>query len=57
MKRWAIIGGIVVVAAVVVVVVLKTSGKTSFRNKLTPQEIADVVGYLVSLKGSKPVSP
>jgi hypothetical protein len=24
---------------------------------LAPQEIADIVGYLVSLKGSKPVTP
>ena len=34
------------------VAILKTSSKTSYRGKLTPQEIADVVGYLVSLKGA-----
>ena len=34
------------------VTIIKTSTKTSYRGKLTPQEIADVVGYLVSLKGS-----
>ena len=33
--------------------IIKTSTKTSYRGKLTPQEIADVVGYLVSLKGSR----
>ena len=33
------------------VAILKTSTKTSYRGKLTPQEIADLVGYLVSLKG------
>lgn len=37
--------------------IFKTSSKTSFRDKLTPQEIADVVGYLVSLKGAGPVTP
>jgi len=31
--------------------ILKTSSKASYRGKLTPQEIADLVGYLVSLKG------
>ena len=35
------------------VTIIKTSTKTSYRGKLTPQEIADVVGYLVSLKGSR----
>ena len=30
---------------------LKTSPMPSFRDKLTPQELADVVSYLVSLKG------
>jgi len=35
------------------VAILKTSSKTSYRGKLTPQEIADVVGYLVSLKGTQ----
>jgi putative heme-binding domain-containing protein len=39
------------------VAILKTSSKTSYRGKLTPQEIADVVGYLVSLKGSNAVIP
>jgi putative heme-binding domain-containing protein len=39
------------------VAILKTSSKTSYRGRLTPQEIADVVGYLVSLKGSKAVTP
>jgi putative heme-binding domain-containing protein len=33
------------------VTITRTSTKTSYRGKLTPQEIADVVGYLVSLKG------
>jgi putative heme-binding domain-containing protein len=35
------------------VTIIKTSTKASYRGKLTPQEIADVVGYLVSLKGSR----
>ena len=35
------------------VTIIKTSAKASYRGKLTPQEIADVVGYLVSLKGSR----
>jgi len=34
------------------VAILKTSSKTSYRGRLTAQEIADLVGYLVSLKGS-----
>ena len=35
------------------VTIIKTSTKTSYRGRLTPQEIADVVGYLVSLNGSR----
>ena len=35
----------------------KTSSKTSYRDKLTAQEIADVVGYLISLKVTKAVTP
>lgn len=31
--------------------VLKTTPMPSYQGKLTPQEIADVVGYLISLKG------
>jgi putative heme-binding domain-containing protein len=35
------------------VTIVKTSAKTSYRGRLSPQEIADVVGYLMSQKGSK----
>ena len=35
------------------VTIIKTSTKASYRGMLTPQEIADVVGYLVSLNGGK----
>jgi quinoprotein glucose dehydrogenase len=31
--------------------ILRTSPMPSFKDKLTPQELADVVSYLVSLKG------
>ncbi len=35
------------------VAILKTSTKTSYRSQLAPQEIADLVGYLGSLKGAQ----
>jgi putative heme-binding domain-containing protein len=31
--------------------IVKTSTKTSYRGRLTPEEIADLVGYLASLRG------
>ncbi len=34
--------------------VLKTSPMPSFQGKLTPQELADVIAYLLSLKGPTP---
>lgn len=34
--------------------ILKTSPMPSFQGKLTPQELADVVAYLLSLKGRTP---
>jgi cytochrome c oxidase cbb3-type subunit III len=36
---------------------IKTSSKTSYRDKLSSQEIADLVSYLTSLKGVKAVTP
>ena len=36
---------------------VKTSSKTSYRDKLSSQEIADLVSYLASLKGVKAVTP
>ena len=37
--------------------IIKTSPKTSYRGKLSSQEIADLVSYLTSLKGVKAVTP
>jgi len=39
------------------IVFIKTSAKTSYRGRLTAQEIADVVSYLMSLKGVKAIAP
>ena len=36
---------------------IKTSSKPSYRDRLSSQEVADVVAYLTSLKGVKAVSP
>jgi putative heme-binding domain-containing protein len=36
---------------------IPSSSKTSYRGKLTAEEIADLVGYLVTLRGVKPVTP
>jgi putative heme-binding domain-containing protein len=36
---------------------IKTSSKTSYRGRLSSQEIADLVSYLTSLKGVKAVDP
>jgi putative heme-binding domain-containing protein len=38
------------------IVFVKTSPKTSYRGKLTPEEIADLVGYLATLRGGGTVS-
>jgi len=35
----------------------KTSSKTSYRDKLSSQEIADLVAYLMTLKGVKAIEP
>jgi len=37
--------------------IIKTSPKSSYRGTLSAQEIADVIGYLVSLKGPQPIQP
>jgi putative heme-binding domain-containing protein len=37
--------------------IIKTSPKTSYRGRLSSQEIADLVSYLASLKGVKAVTP
>jgi putative heme-binding domain-containing protein len=39
------------------VAVIKTSSKASYRGKLSDAEIADLVGYLMSLKGTKTATP
>jgi putative heme-binding domain-containing protein len=36
---------------------IPSSSKTSYRGKLTAEEIADLVAYLVTLRGVKPVTP
>ena len=33
-------------------VILDTSSMPSYKGKLSPQELSDLVGYLLSLKGS-----
>ena len=37
--------------------VIKSNPKTSYRGRLTTQELADVVGYLVTLKGTRASRP
>jgi len=37
--------------------VIKSNPKTSYRSRLTPQELADLVGYLVTLKGTRASRP
>ena len=39
------------------IAVITTSSKTSYRGRLSDAEIADLVGYLVSLKGTKRATP
>ena len=37
--------------------VIKSNPKTSYRSRLTAQELADLVGYLVTLKGTRAIRP
>jgi putative heme-binding domain-containing protein len=37
--------------------IVKSNPKTSYRGRLTAQELADLVGYLVTLKGTRAVRP
>ena len=39
------------------VTVIKSNPKKSYRDRLSAQEVADLVGYLVTLKGSKAIKP
>ena len=44
-------------AALREITVIKDNPKTSYRSRLTTQELADVVGYLVTLKGTRASRP
>ena len=37
--------------------IIKRNPKTSYRGRLTAQELADLVGYLVTLKGTSASRP
>jgi hypothetical protein len=39
------------------VTVIKSNPKKSYRDRLSAQELADLVGYLVTLKGNKAIKP
>jgi hypothetical protein len=37
--------------------IIKSNPKTSYRDRLTARELADLVGYLVTLKGTRSSRP
>jgi hypothetical protein len=37
--------------------IIKSNPKTSYRGRLTAPELADLVGYLVTLKGTRSIRP
>jgi putative heme-binding domain-containing protein len=39
------------------ITIIKSNPKTSYRGRFTPQELADIVGYLMTLKGARASRP